>query len=123
MRRCGLTLALTLLIASPAGAQDTDCTDLTVLPQQDINFCLAERYRFWDDILNNAYAQVIGQLDDAREERLRSAQRAWITYRDLTCEMEADAMRGGSGEAMLRAGCLSRLTEARARDLETYLRP
>ncbi len=123
MKRCVLALGLAFAATSPAWAQGTDCTDLTVLPQQDMNFCLAERYRFWDDILNNSYAQVIDQLDDAREERLRSAQRAWITYRDLTCEMEADAMRGGSGEAMLRAGCLSRLTEARARDLETYLRP
>lgn len=119
MRRAAVLLALGL--AAPAIAQDADCSDLTILPQQDINACLAEDYAFWDRLLNAAYQRVIALRDPEAEERLRVAQRAWITYRDATCEMEADRMRGGSGEAMLRNGCLARLTERRARDLETYL--
>lgn len=116
-----LLLLLGLIPAAPAFAQDIDCTDLTDLPQQEINICLAQEHAFWDRLLNDAYQRVIGLRDPEAEERLRIAQRAWITYRDATCEMEADRMRGGSGEAMLRFGCLARLTERRARDLETYL--
>jgi uncharacterized protein YecT (DUF1311 family) len=117
-----VALVALLCLAGPTSAQDPECgDDLSTLPQQSINFCLNQRFLFWDDVLNQAYQQVIAIRDDAAEERLREAQRAWITYRDLTCEMEADAMRGGSGEHMLRSGCLVRLTERRARDLENYL--
>jgi uncharacterized protein YecT (DUF1311 family) len=115
-------LLLGLSLARVAAAQTWDCDALEALPQQGINQCLAERHAFWDRILNNAYQQVIAEREGADEERLRVAQRAWITYRDATCDMEADAMRGGSGEAMLHWGCMARLTERRARDLETYLR-
>lgn len=115
-------LLVLLLWAGPAATQDWDCDAFSDLPQQGINFCLGERYAFWDGLLNNAYQQVIAERGPEEEENLRIAQRAWITYRDTTCEMEADQMAGGSGEAMLRFGCLARLTERRARDLETYLR-
>lgn len=107
---------------APAGAQDWDCDAFENLPQQGINYCLGERHAFWDRLLNDAYQQVIADRGPEDEEQLRVAQRAWITYRDATCEMEAAQMAGGSGEAMLRFGCLARLTERRARDLETYLR-
>ena len=110
------------LMAAPAAAQDWNCDAYENLPQQGINFCLGERYAFWDQILNNAYQQVIAERGPDEEETLRVAQRAWITYRDATCDMEAEQMAGGSGEAMLQLGCLARLTERRARDLELYLR-
>lgn len=109
-------------LSSPVMAQHLDCTDIGQLPQQGINHCLGEQVSFWDGLLNNVYQQIIAERDGEEEERLRVAQRAWIVYRDATCEMEADALSGGSGEAMLRLGCLARLTERRARDLETYLR-
>lgn len=110
------------LLSGPAMAQTWDCDAIDSLLQQGINYCLGEQHAFWDSLLNNAYQQVIAERDGADEERLRVAQRAWIIYRDASCEMEAGAMGGGSGEAMLRLGCLARLTERRARDLETYLR-
>ncbi|QXT38813.1 lysozyme inhibitor LprI family protein [Gymnodinialimonas ceratoperidinii] len=117
-----VSVSLAVSVAGAASAQDWDCEALESLPQQGINQCLAEQHAFWDRILNNAYQQVIAERDGEDEERLRVAQRAWMTYRDATCDMEADAMRGGSGEAMLHWGCMARLTERRARDLETYLR-
>jgi len=101
-------------------AQAWDCTDIGSLPQQGINFCLAEEYAEWDAELNRVYRVVIAQLGPADEETLRVGQRAWITYRDNACDVEASAMRGGSGEAMLRYGCLARLTERRARDLANF---
>ncbi|WP_341861079.1 lysozyme inhibitor LprI family protein [Gymnodinialimonas sp. 57CJ19] len=109
-------------LSGPVVAQDWDCDAMDSLPQQGIIHCLGEQHAFWDSLLNNAYQQVIAERDGEEEERLRVAQRAWIIYRDATCEMEADAMGAGSGEAMVRLGCLARLTERRARDLETYLR-
>ena len=108
--------------AMPAAAQDWNCDAIGTLPQQGINHCLSQEHAFWDRLLNDAYQQVLAERDETEEEGVRVAQRAWLTYRDATCEMEADQMAGGSGEAMLRFECLSRLTERRARDLENYLR-
>lgn len=114
-------LALLLVLGGPLAAQEPDCSDRATLPQIDLTQCAGRDLEFWDGILNTAYQQVIAQSDATREESLRSAQRAWITYRDLTCEMEASRYEGGSIAPMIRLGCLSRLTERRARDLETYL--
>lgn len=116
-------LALLLLLAPAAQAQTLDCTDRSALPQIALTECAARDAAFWDNLLNNAYQQVIAELAPDRVEGLRTAQRAWITYRDLTCEMEADRYRGGSIAPMIRQGCIARLTERRARDLETYLNP
>jgi len=116
-------LAVCLAVLGAPGAamaQAWDCTDIGSLPQQGINFCLAEEYAEWDAELNRVFRVVIAQLGPADEETLRVGQRAWITYRDNACEVEASAMRGGSGEAMLRYGCLARLTERRARDLANF---
>lgn len=112
---------IALACATPVTAQQWDCDAFNDLPQQGINYCLGQEHAFWDRLLNDAYQQVIAERDAADEENLRIAQRAWITYRDATCDMEAAEMAGGSGEAMLRFGCLARLTERRARDLENYL--
>lgn len=117
----GLVGMWACLWAGSATAQNWDCDDFANLPQQGINHCLGEQHAFWDRLLNEAYQQVIATRGDEDEERLREAQRAWVIYRDATCEMEAARMLGGSGEPMLRFGCLARLTERRARDLENYL--
>jgi uncharacterized protein YecT (DUF1311 family) len=103
-----------------AAAQAWDCADIGSLPQQGINYCLGQDYAAWDTELNRVYQLVIAQLGPADEETLRVGQRAWITYRDNACDVEASAMRGGSGEAMLRFACLARLTERRAQDLANF---
>ncbi|MEX3015808.1 lysozyme inhibitor LprI family protein [Gymnodinialimonas hymeniacidonis] len=92
-------------------------------PQSALTLCNAERLDAWDGLLNEVYQRVIGTLDEAQEENLRQAQRAWITYRDLTCGMERARYEGGSIAPMIELTCLTRLTERRTRDLEEYMRP
>jgi uncharacterized protein YecT (DUF1311 family) len=36
------------------------------------------------------------QLDDKRKQKLKTAQRAWLVYRDAEAEFSADHARGGS---------------------------
>lgn len=91
--------------------------------QIDLTQCHADEAARWDDLLNIIYRRVIQTLDAEGEERLRAAQRAWITYRDLTCEMERMRYDGGSIAPMIEAQCTARLTEQRTRDLELYMRP
>lgn len=105
------------IAAGPAAAQDWDCSDIGALPQQGINMCLAERFGEWEARMEANYAAALARLPEEDAVRMRAGQLAWITYRGMMCEVEAGAMRGGSGEPMMRYGCLARVTEARAREL------
>ncbi|GAB5446623.1 lysozyme inhibitor LprI family protein [Gymnodinialimonas sp.] len=116
-----LVAAIALLWSAPVAAQEVDCSDRSALPQIALTECASRDLSFWDGLLNNAYQQVIATLDAPQEENLRAAQRAWITFRDLTCDMEAARFEGGSIAPMIGLDCHARLTERRARDLETYL--
>ena len=94
-----------------------DCQRFSNLPQIGINACLADQWRAADEDLNEVYRRLMAELSPADSETLRQAQRAWITFRDAACDVEAGQMRGGSGEPMLRYSCLARLTERRVEDM------
>jgi uncharacterized protein YecT (DUF1311 family) len=47
-------------------------------------------------------------------ERVIKAQRAWITLRDTTCDVEGIEMMNGTGEGLIIAGCLGKMTRERA---------
>ncbi|MEJ6388189.1 lysozyme inhibitor LprI family protein [Gymnodinialimonas ulvae] len=113
-------LIVLMFMALPVGAQVAPCDPNQ--PQSALTQCVSEAYQAWDGLLNEAYQRVIGIQDASGEERLRQAQRAWITYRDLACEMERARYDGGSIAPMIQLQCLTRLTERRTRDLEDLLR-
>lgn len=115
-----LAVFLTLLPGTLA-AQDWDCSRPEMLPQQGINFCLHADWQAQDARLNAVYQRMLARLAPADQDTLREGQRAWITYRDKACAIEALQMEGGSGEAMLLYGCYARLTERRADDLEAVV--
>lgn len=130
MTRSPIRPALALcLLTIPAAAQEIDCS--TAMVQSDLNQCAYEDWQEADVRLNAAYKEVVAaytQMDaDLPEdlgsgvETLREAQRAWITFRDLTCEAEGFAMRGGSAEPLLVYGCMRALTEERIGHLEGML--
>ena len=120
-------LALAVL-AAPAGAQTVDCT--RAVAQMELNFCAEQEWQAADRQLNAAYGAAMAALKavdranaaaPSEAERLKKAQRAWIAYRDLACESEGYAMRGGSAEPLLIYGCLARLTESRTQDLRLMI--
>ena len=126
---CALLLVAALVgFVAPASAQNWNCNDPDDLPQQGMNYCMHQDYLKADAALNAEYKRVRNILkttltdfprpDGKTEvEALRDAQRAWIKYRDLACEMEGIAFRGGSMEPLLISACLARLTEQRTNDL------
>lgn len=131
-----LVLFLAVVLAGPALAQTTapvaDCYEDA--DQQTMNQCAEEEWQDADTALNKAYASamdIMKGLDaDLPEEEqgaaksLKTAQRAWIAFRDAACDAEGYAMHGGSAEPLLVYGCRARLTRARTEDLtvmsETY---
>ncbi|MFM5077672.1 lysozyme inhibitor LprI family protein, partial [Aeromonas caviae] len=70
-------------------------------------------------IPRRTYKKRVASLEKAQLERLRTAQRAWITFRDAQCRYEAGVYEGGSMAPMVHSSCLTQLTEARTKDLNT----
>jgi len=90
--------------------------------------CLDQELQFWDARLNSTY-KVIRNKTRARdagkfasepstEDALRAAQRAWITWRDATCDFERSQWGGGTGGGPATLACLLRLTGEQALYLE-----
>lgn len=70
-------------------------------------------------IPRRTYKKRVASLEKAQLERLRTAQRAWIAFRDAQCRYEAGVYEGGSMAPMVHSSCLTQLTEARTKDLNT----
>lgn len=123
-----LTLALMCLPFATL-AQDVDCD--TAETQQDMNFCAEQDWQVADADLNDAYGAALALMQeidtvtepmgDTEEERLRTAQRAWVDYRDAACDVAGYAMRGGSAEPLLIYGCMAALTEERTAGLRSLV--
>ncbi len=82
-----------------------------------------------DVILNRIYGDWVEQLKhpakneaaDSAEilKRLIASERAWITYRDTSCNLESTSMLGGTGETNVYGHCLYVKTRQRVLDLQT----
>jgi uncharacterized protein YecT (DUF1311 family) len=114
-----LILALPLVLVA-ATAADIDCNN--AMDQNSMNMCADKDYQAADKKLNDIYRKVTTALDDAKlQAKLKTAQRAWIQYRDTECTFEVAENEGGSIYPLVYSGCLTRLTNARTKELQTYL--
>jgi uncharacterized protein YecT (DUF1311 family) len=81
-----------------------------------------------DLVLNRIYGGWVAQLKhpaknevaDSAEilKRLIASERAWITYRDTSCNLESTSMLGGTGETNVYGHCLYVKTRQRVLDLQ-----
>jgi uncharacterized protein YecT (DUF1311 family) len=81
-----------------------------------------------DLVLNRTYGDWLEQLKHpAKDEvtdsaeilkRLIASERAWITYRDTSCNLESISMLGGTGETNVYGHCLYVKTKQRVLDLK-----
>lgn len=121
-------LYLTVFLALPAAAQEIDCNN--AMNQMEMNFCAAQQYGYADEDLNLAYQLAITQAREMdqyisagevpAEDMLRQAQRAWITFRDLACDLESTLARGGSMQPLIYYSCLERETRMRTESLRYF---
>ena len=93
--------------------------------------CLDRELSFWDQVLNSAYGryQERSKALDAENATisdnlpklsapLRDMQRAWIPFRDATCDYERAQWGGGSGGGPATLSCLMRMTGQQALALD-----
>ncbi|WP_203363900.1 lysozyme inhibitor LprI family protein [Bacillus sp. REN10] len=83
----------------------------------------SERYKRWDDLLNEIYGVLKQQLSSNEMEQLRTAQRKWITYRDESAESAAASFEGGSWASVQYVSTQADLTRERCYELvERYMK-
>jgi len=75
--------------------------------------CYRVEGMIWDDLLNENYKNLLGALDDNQTAKARAMQRAWLTYRDTTCQFYYDKIQGTMAVPM-ESACITRETARRA---------
>jgi uncharacterized protein YecT (DUF1311 family) len=138
--------AMVFLAASLALAQPSDqtkkskanvhsaCDDAQT--QAEMNVCSGREYAKADAHLNAIYHKILDPMksdlaeaeklkheEDAKPlresiEKLTSAERAWVRYRDLLCGLAADGYEGGSIQPLIRSECLTDATEHHIQELK-----
>ncbi len=115
-----LPAALLLLAAAlPLPAAAADCA-ATAWTQAEINTCAGVRAGAADTVLNASYQKLYARLTPAGRTRLRTAQRAWLAWRDAECSFRSDGADGGSMAPTIAAGCAAQLAEARTKELAGF---
>jgi uncharacterized protein YecT (DUF1311 family) len=120
-----------LLCPSGLLAQESGCAEAET--QAEMNACAAQDFKEADAALNETYLEArdhmraldvsLGPDQAGAEQALLQAQRAWISFRDLSCAAEGYAYHGGSIEPMVVNFCLARLTAVRRDDLAALASP
>ncbi len=101
------------------------------------NMCLDAERAWWDGQLNARYRDLRafeqqGDSEAARDpyaapgrpsgaDSLRDMQRAWIAFRDATCDYETVAWHGGTGASGVYLYCQMRMTGEQTIALSDYL--
>jgi len=81
--------------------------------------CIGAEHEAQDAKLNAAYKTLMGTLSADRRKQLRTAQRAWIAYRDANCEFYFDP-EGGSIARLQANDCMLSMTARRAVELDRF---
>jgi uncharacterized protein YecT (DUF1311 family) len=105
-----------------------ECIDQNAGEEAPMRACVKEELAIWDGRLNAAYKALKGQFASGETgvvtagavDKLKAAQRAWISVRDQTCSLEG-AMHGGGLASYWQDMCRLRQTAVRAGFLESMV--
>lgn len=75
--------------------------------------CFRREHLVWDDILNETYRRLQGQLEGKLKTQLRDVQRVWIESRKQQCGFYHDVIQG-SLAIPIGASCMNTETARRA---------
>ncbi len=117
-----LMLVTTIMVAFAPAANAEDCAE--PISQKAMTDCAKMDLAKADAKLNANYALIKERLKDdaATPKLLLTAQRTWLKFRDAECTFSASGVVGGSIYNFVHTQCLTRLTQARVRDLEVYVK-
>jgi len=90
--------------------------------QAEMNICAGNEYKKADAALNKTYQQLAAMLNDEEKAQLKTAESAWLKYRDANCEFVADQYKGGSMRPMIAGFCLADVTNNRTTELKNQIK-
>lgn len=90
---------------------------------QDMRAHANERYKQWDNALNEIYGVLKVQLSASDMKKLQNEELQWIKKRDAKAKEDASEMKGGTMENVLYADSLAQSTKERCYELvEKYMK-
>ncbi len=123
MRRFLRGAALALFVAAGGAAADDageHCGERGTT--RDIALCFQQVYEKADAELNALYRRLDDSLADASERALlQAAERAWIQYRDKSCEFETAGTRLGTIHPIVVSACLTEKAKVHIEELKRQL--
>jgi uncharacterized protein YecT (DUF1311 family) len=88
----------------------------------ELDECYGREYKRADAALNQLYQELMKKLSDASERALlRSAEEAWVSFRDKECEFETAGTSDGTIHPIEVSVCLTDKTNARIKELQAQL--
>jgi len=129
MRLLSLILAAVLCMAAGLVAQTRnqvpqipkECED--TVTTADMRSCESARYETAQRELRVAYQELMEHLDAGRKEKLRTAQDAWLRYRDANADFQASLAKGGTLAPLIKISSLTEMTRARTIELKKEAMP
>jgi uncharacterized protein YecT (DUF1311 family) len=112
IRRPFAILVATLAAAALAGSIPAWCQT-----QTEMTAAARRAYLRADKALNAAYQRLAASLDPAPRAKLKTAELAWLRFRDAEGEFRASEFKGGSIQPAARLGYLEELTRRRTLEL------
>ena len=118
----GLLIGLVFTSATIVGQKQKPkpCEDAQT--QTDMNICWGNEYKKADAALNQTYQKLAAMLNDDEKVQLKTAENAWLKYRDANCDFVADQYKGGTMRPMIAAICLTDVTNNRTAELKSQIK-
>jgi uncharacterized protein YecT (DUF1311 family) len=107
-------LAFAMLQAASPYPADADCENYGDGSTAAMSECLSAQSNTWNQRLNVEYREAL-KRGEIKASKLRSAQRAWLRYRDANCEAYYSVK--GTISTTLTGHCYVDMTRARALEL------
>jgi len=122
LRKLLLGAVALLAVGAPLAASGGDKIDCNnAMNQNEMNRCAGDSFAATDAKLNKLYKALMAKLEGGEQDQLRTAQRAWLSYRDSECTFTIRANEGGSIYPMMWSGCLESQTTRRIKELQAHL--
>ena len=97
------------------------CADKSEGVTVKLRECLGDEFERQDQELNRIYKALTPKLSPKNRQILLKSERAWIAYRDTTCEFESSGEEGGTFWYLIHGECRVRQTLYRIEDLKKRL--
>ena len=90
--------------------------------QAEMNRTAAQDFEKADAQLNKVYEQFLHSLDAQGQEKLKTAERAWVSFREAESALAADSERGGTLAPLMGSTRATELTQQRIADFKKMLK-